>query len=316
MIDEITIKDMIASSSKYTYACEDFIIVNDAEQVKQGHTVGDSAYAQLMDAIILFIREGQGRFEINGVTTEVSAGDIVVCKPNSTFRREMEGNRGLRGSFIVVSRRMLMDCVPNTQMIVGALLNLDRSFHVLRLSEKEREIFTHYGELLRIKLEDTTHAYRNNVVQMLVKGMLCELIGAHMLEELAEKQFEVGQSEKLFLRFIHLLETTRPRPRFIEYYASELCVTAKHLSEVCKKVSGRTALQWISEFIENDIRYYLLHTELTIKEIVFHLQFPNASFFGKYVRAHFGKSPSEFRRSGGGNGEQGTGKGERLKVNG
>ena len=102
---------------------------------------------------------------------------------------------------------------------------------------------------------------------------------------------------RLFLRFINLLETTHPRPRFIDHYSSELCVTAKHLSEVCKKVSGRTALQWITEFIENDIRHYLLHTDLSIKEIVYQLQFPNASFFGKYVRAHFGKSPSEFRRS-------------------
>ncbi|MBR4128088.1 MAG: helix-turn-helix domain-containing protein [Bacteroidaceae bacterium] len=296
MIDEITIKDMLAQSSEYTYACEDFIIVSEAEKVKRSTLTGRGEFAQMMDAIFLFVREGEGKFEINGVTTDVSAGDIVVCKPNSTFRREMEVDNGVRGSFIVVSRRMLMDCVPNTQMIVGALLNLDRSFHVLHLSEQELEIFKHYGELLRIKLENTTHTYRNNVVQMLVKGMLCELIGAHMLEELASRQFEVGQSEKLFLRFINLLETTRPRPRFIEHYASELCVTAKHLSEVCKKVSGRTALQWITEFIENDIHYYLLHTDLSIKEIVFQLQFPNSSFFGKYVRAHFGKSPSEIRR--------------------
>ena len=298
MIDEITIKDMLALSSEYTFACEDFIIVSDSEQVKRGRSVGNGEYAQLMDAIFLFIREGQGEFEINGVTTTVSAGDIVVCKPNSTFRRSVEVDNGLRGSFIVVSRRMLMDCMPNTQMIVGALLNLDRSFHVLRLSDKDQSVFAHYSALLRLKLEDVNHAYRKEVIHLLVKGLICELIGAHMLEELAEKQFEVGQSEKLFLRFINLLETTRPRPRFIDYYASELCVTAKHLSEVCKKVSGRTALQWITEFLENDIRYYLFHTDLTIKEIVFQLQFPNASFFGKYVRAHFGKSPSELRRSG------------------
>lgn len=297
MIDEITIKDMLALSNQYTYACEDFIIVSEAEKVKNGILSGNGEFALMMDAIFLFIREGEGEFEINGVQTKVKAGDIIVCKPNSTFRREMEVDNGLRGSFIVVSRRMLMDFIPNTQLIVGALLNLDRSFHILRLSEKELAVFKLYGELLRLKIEDTEHAYRKEVVHLLVKGMLCEIIGAHMFEELAAKQFEVGQSEKLFLRFINLLETTHPRPRFIDHYSSELCVTAKHLSEVCKKVSGRTALQWITEFIENDIRHYLLHTDLSIKEIVYQLQFPNASFFGKYVRAHFGKSPSEFRRS-------------------
>ncbi|MBO5677657.1 MAG: helix-turn-helix domain-containing protein [Bacteroidaceae bacterium] len=299
MIDEITIKDMLALSSQYTYACEDFILVNDAEQVKHHTSGSDGEYAQLMDAIFLFIREGQGELEINGITTTVSAGDIVACRPNSTFRRVVEKNSGLRGSFIVVSRRMLMDCIPNTQMIIGALFNLGHAFHVLHLTEKEQSIFIHYATLLRLKVEDTTHAYRSEVIHQLVKCLICELIGAHMLEELAAKQFEVGQSEKLFLRFIHQLETTRPRPRFIEHYAAELCVTAKHLSEVCKKVSGRTALQWITEFITNDIRYHLLHTDLSIKEIVYQLQFPNSSFFGKYVRTHFGKSPSELRRSGG-----------------
>ncbi len=296
MIDEITIKDMLAQSSEYTYACEDFIIVSEAEKVKHSLFLGHGEYAQMMDAILLFIREGEGEFEINGKLLQVKAGDLVICKPNSTFRREMEVDRGMKGSFIVVSRQLLMDCVPNTQRIIGALLNLDRSFHVLSLNEREQTIFRHYSEILQLKLEDLEHAFRDDVIHLIVKGMLCELIGAHMLDELATKQFEVGQSEKLFLRFINLLETTRPRPRFIEYYASELCVTAKHLSEVCKKVSGRTALQWITEFIENDIRYYLLHTDLSIKEIVFQLQFPNSSFFGKYVRAHFGKSPSEIRR--------------------
>jgi AraC-like DNA-binding protein len=296
MIDEITIKDMLAQSSEYTYACENFIIVSEAEKVKHSLFLGHGEYAQMMDAILLFIREGEGEFEINGKLLQVKAGDIVICKPNSTFRREMEVDRGMKGSFIVVSRQMLMDCVPNTQRIIGALLNLDRSFHVLSLNEREQTIFRHYSEILQLKLEDLEHAFRDDVIHLIVKGMLCELIGAHMLDELATKQFEVGQSEKLFLRFINLLETTRPRPRFIEYYASELCVTAKHLSEVCKKVSGRTALQWITEFIENDIRYYLLHTDHSIKEIVFQLQFPNSSFFGKYVRAHFGKSPSEIRR--------------------
>jgi AraC-like DNA-binding protein len=299
MIDEITIKDMLALSSQYTYACEDFIIVSEAEKVKTDVQVGNGEFAQMMDAIFFFVREGEGAPEINGVKTPVKAGDIVVCKPNSTFRRELEVDNSLRGSFIVVSRRMLMGLISNTQMIIGALLNLDRSYHILRLSEKDLSIFKHYSELLRMKVEDTTHPFRDEVVYLLVKGMLCEIIGAHMFEELAAKQFEVGQSEKLFLHFINILETTRPRPRFINHYASELCVTAKHLSEVCKKVSGKTALQWITEFIDNDIRYYLLHTDLSIKEIVFQLQFPNSSFFGKYVRAHFGKSPSEFRRSAG-----------------
>jgi hypothetical protein len=58
MIDEITIKSMLTLSGQYTYACEDFIIVSDAERVKQGLLTGNAEYAQMMDAIFLFVREG------------------------------------------------------------------------------------------------------------------------------------------------------------------------------------------------------------------------------------------------------------------
>ncbi|MBO7044799.1 MAG: AraC family transcriptional regulator, partial [Prevotella sp.] len=42
--------------------------------------------------------------------------------------------------------------------------------------------------------------------------------------------------------------------------------------------------------------YYLLNSNLTIKEIAMKLGFCNLSFFGKYVRENFGVSPSEYRR--------------------
>jgi AraC-like DNA-binding protein len=35
---------------------------------------------------------------------------------------------------------------------------------------------------------------------------------------------------------------------------------------------------------------------MSIKEISNYLEFPNLSFFGKYVKAHLGCSPTEFRK--------------------
>ncbi|MBR0273269.1 MAG: helix-turn-helix domain-containing protein [Bacteroidaceae bacterium] len=44
-----------------------------------------------------------------------------------------------------------------------------------------------------------------------------------------------------------------------------------------------------------DIRYQLLSTDHTFKEITSILGFPNISFFGKYVKQHFGISPTALR---------------------
>ena len=81
----------------------------------------------------------------------------------------------------------------------------------------------------------------------------------------------------------------------MEWYADELCVSAKYLSTVCKKKSGKGANDWIREHVLEDIRYNLKHTDLSIKQICDKLGFPNPSFFGKYVKEHFGMPPAQFR---------------------
>ena len=58
----------------------------------------------------------------------------------------------------------------------------------------------------------------------------------------------------------------------------------------------KTALEWIREYTEADVRYYLLNTDLSVKEIAEELGFPNLSFFGKFCRRAFGYSPNDFRK--------------------
>jgi len=82
----------------------------------------------------------------------------------------------------------------------------------------------------------------------------------------------------------------------VDTYAQELCISPNYLTKVCKEVTGKTALTWIREYTEADIRYYLQNSDMSIKEICDDLGFPNLSFFGKYCRRAFGMSPSDFRR--------------------
>jgi AraC-like DNA-binding protein len=75
---------------------------------------------------------------------------------------------------------------------------------------------------------------------------------------------------------------------------------------VCKQVSGKTALEWINEYVLIDVRHWLKNSDKSVKEIADLLNFPNLSFFGKYCRAHLGMSPLKYRRElrGKGSGEE------------
>ena len=67
-------------------------------------------------------------------------------------------------------------------------------------------------------------------------------------------------------------------------------------SAVIKKESGRGPLEWIHEYTLQAIIRQLSYSDKSIKEISADLGFPNLSFFGKFVRAHLGTSPTEYRR--------------------
>lgn len=80
-------------------------------------------------------------------------------------------------------------------------------------------------------------------------------------------------------------------------YADRLCITPKYLSAVCKATTGKTASDIINRYVVEDIRRLLKQPGKSIKEIANELDFPNLSFFGKYVKKHLGTSPTQYRNA-------------------
>jgi AraC-like DNA-binding protein len=84
--------------------------------------------------------------------------------------------------------------------------------------------------------------------------------------------------------------------RRVSWYAHELCISPKYLSETIKQVSRRTPNDWIDNYVTLEIRVLLRNSTRSIKEIAEDMNFPNQSFFGRYFKEHVGMSPSEYRR--------------------
>ena len=101
--------------------------------------------------------------------------------------------------------------------------------------------------------------------------------------------------DMLYERFMDLLFVYRGKRRSVAFYASRLCITPKYLCSIVKKASGKTPTEWINETTIREIEYRLCHTQSSIKEIVYALEFPNLSIFGKFFKAHKGVSPKAYR---------------------
>lgn len=78
-------------------------------------------------------------------------------------------------------------------------------------------------------------------------------------------------------------------------YANRLSIHVNHLNKVVKETTGKTTSIMITERIIKECTQYLLHSNLSISEIAYHLGFESIAYFSKYYRKHTGKSPSEIR---------------------
>lgn len=105
----------------------------------------------------------------------------------------------------------------------------------------------------------------------------------------------VPRPRRIFEKFMGLLSEYHSRERSLAFYADKMYLTPKYVSRIIKEYSGKRAIDWISEYVIAEASIMLSHTDLTVQEIAYKLNFPTQSAFGKYFKEATGVSPRQFR---------------------
>ncbi|MBQ3175049.1 MAG: AraC family transcriptional regulator [Bacteroidales bacterium] len=244
---------------------------------------------------IFMCSEGEISFIINGKENIIGRRQILILGPHTVIEK-FSKSEDFKGIGLFISERTLFDNIDN---IIWENAFTIGQHPVITVNENTERLYKYYGKLFQLRLALNDRMYRNEVISSLLKAMILELM--HEIKSI-DKHIEtpgkslIRQGDILFKRFITLLAKTEIKPRMVSWYAQELCVTPKYLSTTCKNVSGKSANSWINEFVVRDIHRLLKYSDKSIKEICDYLEFPNLSFFGKYVKAHLGYSPKEYRK--------------------
>ena len=157
------------------------------------------------------------------------------------------------------------------------------------------ELFRSYFFMLKEKMRATDNKFRRDIVRTLILAMFYDLsnVIVRLQESESKKQ---TRADSIFTQFIRLVELNFRKERRVGWYAEQLCITPKYLSETVKNVSNRTPNEWIDSYVSLELRVLLKSTTKSIKEISDDMNFPNQSFLGKFFREHVGVSPSAYRK--------------------
>ena len=289
--EEITFQTLAENEDiQIGYSDNDIVVVDSIQQFTEVNTAHVS-----MNAIVI-CTDGKVQAQMNGIQMELHKNQVAIVPQNVTVTDVMiSPDFNLKAMFL--TNRILQSFLREKMNIWNDMMYIHRHY-VVTMDEDEILFYTHFYEMLTLAIaKGKENPLHTDVIQSLLRSAILALCGAMKQKLSLITEHHVKTSDNHFQRFLDLLHSSEIKRRTVEAYASELCISPKYLTAVCKKSSGKTANEWITEQVLEDIRYYLRQTDLSIKQICDKLAFPNPSFFGKYVKDHFGKTPLEFRNS-------------------
>lgn len=288
--EEITLQSLAEKGEvKIGYSDKDIIVVDSIQKFAEINA------AHIAMNVIMICTNGRIHAHMNGRPVELKKNQVAIVPQNVVVTNIMiSPDFNLKAMFL--NNSILQSALHDKMVIWNDIMYVQHN-HVITLKSEYLLIFSQFYDMLNMVIEySQENPFRNEIIHSILSAAILAVCGElkQMLPPSDEKHLRPSTH---FQRFIKLLHNSEIKYRPVEHYASELCISPKHLTAICKKYSGKTANDWIREQVLEDIKYYLKSTDLSIKQVCDRVGFSNTSFFGKYVKEHLGMTPMEFRKS-------------------
>ena len=251
----------------------------------------DSSVAQRQNYYEIFIFEKGGGFhEIDFNRIPIIDRSVHFVSPGQVHKVNRE--KSSCGYIILFSREFFYLNNQNTNSLFSIpFLNNNYTEPVIDLNEAD------YNQMITI-VNGMKNEYDNN--QDHKKSAIQSYLNLLLLSctRLFDKEKGGGgelHKNNTFQNFRRLLESEFEKNHKVSSYADKLGVTDKQLSVLTKSIVGKTALEMIHNRIILEAKRLLKHSNHSIKEIAFFLNFDDPSHFGKFFKGKENITPKEYR---------------------
>ncbi|NDW11566.1 AraC family transcriptional regulator [Bacteroides sp. 214] len=243
--------------------------------------------------VISICLNGFTRVGINMQEYYITPGTLLISLPDQVLQ-SIEVSPDYQSVCIAMSREFSDETYARIKIMLPFFF-YTKDYPCISLSQRQLERILDYFNLIWKKTNEEHGEFLRDIICNLIVSLYYEIYDVYNNKRKINIPHKTRQ-ESLFDYFMRSLSSNFKKERSVNFYAYELCVTPKHLSCVVKEVSGRTAGEWIDNFVINEAKSLLSGSKKNIQEIADDLNFANQSFFGKYFKNCTGVSPKEFRK--------------------
>lgn len=194
------------------------------------------------------------------------------------------------------------DLIRNTSL--GAKIDHYNFFNyevheALHLSEQEQSILTHCVRLIQNEINERIDNHSRQVLVSNIELMLnyCVRFYERQFNTRAAQNMDVVSKVESLLKEYYqtkdLLESGQPS---IQYLADQCHLSPSYLSDLLTKETGRSAKDYINDFLIEKAKYLLLGSSDSISGIAYTLGFNYPHYFSRLFKQKTGKTPQEYRQ--------------------
>ncbi|MCH5334533.1 MAG: AraC family transcriptional regulator [Alistipes sp.] len=252
--------------------------------------------------IICLCRNSGGEMISNLARYDIKRNGLVALAPESVIcvdERELNRREQTDITLFAFEPDFLHKLNIDMKQVIPLMSRWRERQAYIELSDREMILLEREFEAIReavTSLRDSR--FYHEIVRRTIESTLYTIMDVALRRIETREQFSPvtrSRNEEYFRRFTQCLYENYKSERSVGFYASQLHITPKYLTTVVKNVSGRSAMEWIDEYVILEAKNLLKYSSMSIQEVAYALNFPNQSFFGKYFKHRTSMSPSAYK---------------------
>ncbi len=273
---------------------QDFIVTFDNLDNKFPFTGRQPAFPVKCESFFTIILiEGEIRILINLHEVVVTAGHMLMMMPGCIFQ-----SQSLSSDLRFFGIMLETEYMDGMRKSMGIRLDLTHRYYNYIVRHISSDVMTNNLQMYRMirdELSFIDYMYKKEVIQRYCEAWVLKSISLSQTDDKPELSKPMNRKEQIFHDFLTLLEKFFTQERSISFYADRMCLTPKYLSTIIKEVSGKHGMQWIDEYVTLEAKAMLRNSELSVKQVSDHLNFPSQSMFGRFFKKMTGYSPKQYK---------------------
>ncbi|RKO71682.1 AraC family transcriptional regulator [Sphingobacterium puteale] len=246
---------------------------------------------------LCLIKKGETSFMINDERVQVGQHHLLLTSPSSKVNGASVSKSWDCEVYLIffsIDFIFKLDFRKDFFELTKKSLALDNS-HVFALSMQDATNLSNlFKQFIHYEKQGHDYIFKPKIIKSLAEVLFCE-IARLASQNFKNIPFVPSRKREILANFYLLLKQSFRQDHTVQFYASELGITPKHLSVITKELTGKSAIELIQNVLVEEAKY-LLRQGLSIGEIAKQLHFSDQSFFGKFFKRNVGISPKEFRQ--------------------